>query len=153
MLLNEQQLYDTLVNYALISKNDNLDFLREIIDTPSFDTIENRRDFAVNYPETVKKVSKEYTRMSDNTLIINNSHEEFIKLNVGIYELTDYENGVSVYSKVRVVTNPQYFVFNVSSPLYEDIDLQSFKDDSPTVTYKNKFNSTQVKAIEQGITC
>lgn len=153
VLLNEQQLYDSLVNYALISKNDNLDFLREIIDTPSFDTIENRRDFAVNYPETVKKVSKEYTRMSDNTLIINNSHEEFIRLNDGIYELTDYENGVSVYSKVRVVTNPQYFVFNVSSPLYEDIDLQSFKDDSPAVTYKNKFNGNQVKAIEQGITC
>ena len=153
VLLNEQQLYDSLVNYALISKNDNLDFLREIIDTPSFDTIENRRDFAVNYPETVNKVSKEYTRMSDNTLIINNSHEEFIRLNDGIYELTDYENGVSVYSKVRVVTNPQYFVFNVSSPLYEDIDLQSFKDDSPAVTYKNKFNGNQVKAIEQGITC
>ena len=153
VLLNEQQLYDSLVNYALISKNDNLDFLREIIDTPSFDTIENRRDFAVNYPETVNKVSKEYTRMSDNTLIINNSHEEFIKLNDGIYELTDYENGVSVYSKVRVVTNPQYFVFNASSPLYEDIDLQSFKDDSPAVTYKNKFNGNQVKAIEQGITC
>lgn len=152
-LINDQQLYDALVNYSLISKNDNLDFLREIIETPSFDTIENRRDFAVNFPETVKKIDKEYTRMSDNTLIINNSHEEFIKLNDGIYELTDYENGVSVYSKVRVVTNPQYFVFNVSSPLYEDIDLQSFKDDSPAVTYKNKFNGNQVKAIEQGITC
>ena len=152
-LINDQQLYDALVNYSLISKNDNLDFLREIIETPSFDTIENRRDFAVNFPETVKKIDKEYTRMSDNTLVVNNSHEEFIKLNDGIYELTDYENGVSVYSKLRTVTNPQYFVFNVSSPLYEDIDLQSFKDDSPTVTYKNKFNSTQVKAIEQGITC
>ena len=152
-LINDQQLYDVLVNYSLISKNDNLDFLREIIETPSFDTIENRRDFAVNFPETVKKIDKEYTRMSDNTLVVNNSHEEFIKLNDGIYELTEYENGVSVYSKLRTVTNPQYFVFNVSSPLYEDIDLQSFKDDSPTVTYKNKFNSTQVKAIEQGITC
>ena len=152
-LINDQQLYDALVNYSLISKNDNLDFLRDIIETPSFDTIENRRDFAVNFPETVKKIDKEYTRMSDNTLVVNNSHEEFIKLNDGIYELTDYENGVSVYSKLRTVTNPQYFVFNVSSPLYEDIDLQSFKDDSPTVTYKNKFNSTQVKAIEQGITC
>lgn len=152
-LINDQQLYDALVNYSLISKNDNLDFLREIIETPSFDTIENRRDFAVNFPETVKKIDKEYTRMSDNTLVVNNSHEEFIKLNDGIYELTEYENGVSVYSKLRTVTNPQYFVFNVSSPLYEDIDLQSFKDDSPTVTYKNKFNSTQVKAIEQGITC
>ena len=152
-LINDQQLYDALVNYSLISKNDNLDFLRDIIETPSFDTIENRRDFAVNFPETVKKIDKEYTRMSDNTLVVNNSHEEFIKLNDGIYELTDYENGVSVYSKLRTVTNPQYFVFNASSPLYEDIDLQSFKDDSPTVTYKNKFNSTQVKAIEQGITC
>ena len=152
-LLNDQQLYDALVNYSLISKNDNLDFLRDIIETPSFDTIENRRDFAVNFPETVKKIDKEYTRVSDNTLVVNNSHEEFIKLNDGIYELTDYENGVSVYSKLRTVTNPQYFVFNVSSPLYEDIDLQSFKDDSPTVTYKNKFNSSQVKAIEQGITC
>ena len=152
-LINDQQLYDALVNYSLISKNDNLDFLRDIIETPSFDTIENRRDFAVNFPETVKKIDKEYTRMSDNTLVVNNSHEEFIKLNDGIYELTDYENGVSVYSKLRTVTNPQYFVFSASSPLYEDIDLQSFKDDSPTVTYKNKFNSTQVKAIEQGITC
>ena len=152
-LINDQQLYDALVNYSLISKNDNLDFLRDIIETPSFDTIENRRDFAVNFPETVKKIDKEYTRVSDNTLVVNNSHEEFIKLNDGIYELTDYENGVSVYSKLRTVTNPQYFVFNISSPLYEDIDLQSFKDDSPTVTYKNKFNSSQVKAIEQGITC
>ena len=153
VLLNEQQLYDSLVNYALISKNDNLDFLRETIDTPSFDTIENRRDFAVNYPESVNKVSKEYIRMSDNTLIINNSLEEFIKLNDGIYELTDYENGVSVYSKVRAVTNPQYFVFNVSSPLYEDVDLQSFKEESPSVVHNKKFNVSQVKAIEQGLTC
>ena len=153
VLSNDQQLYDSLVNYALISKNDNLDFLRETIDTPSFDTIENRRDFAVNYPESVNKVSKEYIRMSDNTLIINNSLEEFIKLNDGIYELTDYENGVSVYSKVRAVTNPQYFVFNVSSPLYEDVDLQSFKEESPSVVHNKKFNVSQVKAIEQGLTC
>ena len=152
-LLNNQQLYDALVNYSLISKNDNLDFLRETIDTISFDTIESRRDFAVNYPETVKKADKEYTRISDNTLILNNSHDEFIKLNDGIYELTNYENGVSVYSKLRVITNPQYFVFDVSSPMYEEVDLQDFKEQSPTITHNKKFNINQAKTVEQGITC
>ena len=152
-LLNDQQLYDALVNYSLISKNDNLDFLRETIDTISFDTIESRRDFAVNYPETVKKANKEYTRISDNTLILNNSHDEFIKLNDGIYELTNYENGVSVYSKIRAITNPQYFVFDVSSPLYEEVNLEDFKEQSPNITHNKKFNINQAKTVEQGITC
>ena len=152
-LLNDQQLYDALVNYSLISKNDNLDFLRETIDTISFDTIESRRDFAVNYPETVKKVDKEYTRLSDNTLILNNSHDEFIKLNDGMYELTNYENGVSVYSKIRAITNPQYFVFDVSSPLYEEVNLEDFKEQSPNITHNKKFNINQAKTVEQGITC
>lgn len=119
-------LYDNIVNYSLISKNPSLQAFREVKVDQVLNSIEDRRDFSFNYPETVQKVQEKYDRVSDSTVVMQNEVREFIRLNDGVYELTDYVDGVSVYSKLIGEVDSNFVLFNSSTPIIEDINLDEF---------------------------
>lgn len=156
VLQSEPILYSNLSQYALISKNENLGFLREFIKYEMFDEIENRRDVVVNHPETLSKVLKNYLKVSDDTLILNNSREEFIKTNEGIYELTDVDQDVSVYSKLEINTHPDYYLFNSSFPVnIEQVDTDSFRVNNDVIKpgYEILVSSKKLKDLEEESSC
>lgn len=131
VLQSEPILYNNLVNYALISKNQNLNFLQEFSSDVIMDTIETRRDFVTNNPQVLNRINRDYTKLTDYTVLLRNSNVEFIKLNDGIYELSTSDNGVSIYSKLVTGVNPNFYDFGLSYPIVEDVDVQSYKDASP----------------------
>lgn len=145
LLKTQPEIYEDLSNYALLSKNPNLEFLHEFGSEEIMDSIDTRRDYVVNYPESIEKFKGLYEKLTDNSILVKNSIDEFIKLNDGIYELSNMNDGVSLYSKIQMVTNPNYFVFYASTPIIEDVDLNSFKDVSELKDTENLFPDSNRK--------
>lgn len=154
-LQSQPILYDNLKNYALISKDNSLDFLRDYEVENVMSTIDNRRDFSINHPNSVEKYTGEYTKPSDNTVIVKNSNNEFIRMNDGIYEITNLSDGVSIYSKVVGNIDENFYRFNNTYPVVEDIDIESFKDLTDEELNRKTLNISdkRLKQTEDRLSC
>ena len=86
---------------------------------------------------------------------IQNSNDEFIRLNDGVYELTSADNGVSVYSKVDGETDPHYYIFGASSSTVEEINTDSFKQQSSAKVFEKVYSISQanLKDSQDEISC
>lgn len=154
VLQSEPILYENLKNYSLVSKNPNLSIFREF-DRPGINDINNRRDFVLNNPESVEKFQRDFERVGESSVITKNSNDEFIRLNDGVYELTSTDNGVSVYSKVDGETDPYYYIFGASSSTVEEINTDSFKQQSSAKVFEKVYSisQTNLKDSQDEISC
>lgn len=140
VLQSEPILYENLVQYSYLSKNNSLEFLNENIMDELVETRDTRREFVINNPETLTKFTGETVEVGNSSLVTQNSTEEFIRTSDGIYEITNIQDGVSVYSKVELNLDPYFYTFGMSEPIIEEID---------TIPYKNEIPS---KVIEKATT-
>lgn len=126
---------ENLKQYSLLSRQmPNLAEQEETV----IQTKTNRRDAAVNNPQTVKKFDGQLYNIDDNTLILKNSVEEFINVKGDIFENVENDGNLSMYSKLDK-NNSNYNVFDVKEPQTE-LQLSEY---SYLNTQPEKFTSTK----------
>lgn len=147
--LENDDMFPFLQAYSAISKDTSLEFLMpEQVDEALID-IQDRRDFVVNNPEYIDKFTKPLTKVDNTTAVVKNSKEEFIKLNDGLYELTDFRDGVSIYSLLNNVSDPAYYVFNTSKPVVNtDVNVESYESSNTDLNLSDKSKISQ-KMVNQ----
>lgn len=152
----EDELLPFLQAYSAISRDSSLEFLMpEQVDEAVID-IQDRRDFVINNPQSLEKFTKPYTKVDVSTIVIKNSKDEFVKLNDGIYELTDFRNGVSVYSKLNNVADPNYLVFNAAKPIVNvDVNAESFESTNSDLNMvdRSKVGQSETDAMIENMIC
>jgi hypothetical protein len=155
-LLSEEGIFPSLQAYSAISKDDSLSFLMpEQLDEALID-IQDRRDYVVNHPESLEKYTKPYTKVDTVTAIVKNGVEEFIKLNDGIYELTDARDGVGIYSLLNSVFDSSYYVMNTSKPMVNtEIKIESYESSNTdsSLTNKSKISEATTNRMLENRVC
>jgi len=98
---------DNLRQYSLISKQ--MPNLR--VD----DINENQRDLTVNNPQTLEDYKKDLFRVNDNTIILKDNIETFVKVNGEIYENVETDSNLSVFAKIETEKS-DYYQYNIKQP-------------------------------------
>ena len=98
---------DNLRQYSLISK--------QMSDLKVDDINENQRDLTVNNPQTLEDYKKDLFRVNDNTIILKDNIETFVKVNGEIYENVETDSNLSVFAKIETPTS-DYYQYNIKQP-------------------------------------
>ena len=98
---------DNLRQYSLLSK--------QMSDLKVDDINENQRDLTVNNPQNLEDYKKDLFRVNDNTIILKDNIETFVKVNGEIYENVETDSNLSVFAKVETPTS-DYFQYNIKQP-------------------------------------
>ena len=156
VLLQEESIFPMLQAYASITKDKSMEFLMpQELDETTID-IQARRDYVLNNPQSVDKFLKPYTRVDTVTAVVKNSKDEFIQLNDGIYELSDFRNGVSIYSKLGNISDPNYYVFNMAKPVVNtDINSETFESSNTEIQLidKSKISQSEANSMKESKMC
>ena len=116
-IMKGDDMFELLQAYSALSKDASMEYLIPETLTPTIIDVQIRRDAAVNHPESVLKLKGPSTRVDENNILVKNSTEEFIRLGDGIYELTDFKEGVGVYTKLNYPVDNNFYVFNHAEPI------------------------------------
>jgi len=98
---------DNLRQYSLISK--------QMPNLKVDDINENQRDLTVNNPQTLENYKKDLFRVNDNTIILKDNIETFVKVNGEIYENVETDSNLSVFAKIETPTS-DYYQYNIKQP-------------------------------------
>ena len=98
---------DNLRQYSLISK--------QIPDLQVDDINENPRDLVVNNPKTLENYKKDLFRVNEDTIILKDSVETFIKVNDEIYENVEVKGNLSTFAKIKTEKS-DYYQYNIKQP-------------------------------------
>jgi hypothetical protein len=98
---------DNLRQYSLLSK--------QMPDLKVDDINENQRDLTVNNPQTLEDYKKDLFRVNDNTIILKDNTETFVKVNGEIYENVETDSNLSVFAKIETPIS-DYFQYNIKQP-------------------------------------
>ena len=155
-ILNDVVLTPYLQRYSAISKDTTLEFLiPETVGETLLD-IQDRRDYTMNNPTILEIFNGSFEKYDPNTAVLKNTKDEFLRLKDGIYELTDSDRGISVYSKLPQISDPNYFVFNVAKPILQnDVSANMFETVGQELETTNKsgVSKSEVKTLEEARTC
>ena len=110
-------MFDLLQVYSALSKDRSLEFILPTDTVGAIEDISVRRDLAVNHPETVPTVKGNYTRVDEGNILVKNSTQEFLKIEDGLYELTDFQEGMGIYTKLEYPEDNNFYVFNQAEPV------------------------------------
>jgi len=98
---------DNLRQYSLLSK--------QMPNLKVDDINENQRDLIVNNPQNLEDYKKDLFRVNDNTIILKDNIETFVKVNGEIYENVETDSNLSVFAKVETPTS-DYYQYNIKQP-------------------------------------
>lgn len=98
---------DNLRQYSLLSK--------QMPNLKVDDINENQRDLIVNNPQTLEEYKKDLFRVNDNTIILKDNIETFVKVNGEIYENVETDNNLSVFAKIETPIS-DYYQYNIKQP-------------------------------------
>lgn len=114
-----------LAEYNVISKNLNLDLPLPEERYQDINTQLEQRQRAVNNPESVKKVSGQYTYLKDEVLAVKNESETFLRTPIGIFEkIFEFEN-IKFYGKLDTDSKKGYKKVSVEAP-FSDINFKEY---------------------------
>lgn len=100
-----------LSDYSVISKN--IPNLKE-------EVVEDDRITAVNNINSLKKPTSQVTQVDNNTVLVKNESENFINYKNDVYELKNKEGNNSVYTKLNVVKDLNYYQVEVETQEYTE---------------------------------
>lgn len=100
-----------LSDYSVISKN--IPNLKE-------EAVEDDRITAVNNINSLKKPTSQVTQVDNNTVLVKNESENFINYKNDVYELKNKEGNNSVYTKLNVVKDLNYYQVEVETQEYTE---------------------------------
>lgn len=133
---------DNLRQYSLLSK--------QIPNLKVDDINENQRDLTVNNPQTIEDYKKDLFRVNDNTIILKDNIETFVKVNGEIYENVETDSNLSVFAKIEIPIS-DYYQYNIKQPKtniklsdYNYLATQEELFTSPK-KYLNKEEKNQIK--------
>lgn len=98
---------DNLRQYSLLSK--------QMPNLQVDDVNENQRDLIVNNPQTLEDYKKDLFRINDNTIILKDNTETFVKVNGEIYENVETDSNLSVFAKIEIPIS-DYYQYNIKQP-------------------------------------
>jgi len=102
---------DNLRQYSLISK--------QMPDLAVEEINENPRDLVVNNPQTIENYKKDLFRVNEDTIILKDNVETFIKVNGEIYENVEVKGDLSTFAKIKVErdgVSEDYYQYNIKPP-------------------------------------
>jgi hypothetical protein len=139
-----------LAEYNIISDSLNLDMPLPEEKYEDINTQLEQRQKAVNNPDSVKKVSGQYTYLKDGVLAAKNESETFVKTPIGIFEkIFEFEN-IKFYGKLETDKKKGYKKVNVEAP-FSDINFKdySYLANSPESfkTSKNYYSKKELNDI------
>lgn len=79
------------------------------------ETKQVRRDAILNSPQNLEKYQGQYHKLNDNSLILKNSGEEFIKVGGNIFEAVDTDGNLTLYSRLNSMVG-EYYTFENEAP-------------------------------------
>lgn len=100
---------DNLRQYSLISK--------QMPDLEVEETNENPRDLVINNPQTLENYKKDLFRVNEDTIILKDNVETFIKVNDEIYENVEIKGNLSIFAKIKTENEAKnYYQYNIKPP-------------------------------------
>jgi len=111
---------------------------------------ENQRDLTVNNPQTLEDYKKDLFRVNEDTIILKDNVETFIKVNDEIYENVEVKGNLSTFAKIKTEKS-DYYQYNIKQPKtniklsdYNYLSTQEELFTSPK-KYLNKEEKDQIK--------
>lgn len=118
------QTFENLKQYSIISKNKTMQDLFEFEndDIRRHNAAENQRYYYSNNFSQMESFKGNY-EVSGNTLVANNSSDNFIRVKEGLFERVGQTNGVYVYGKQQIIENPNFnnYEYKLESP---NVDME-----------------------------
>lgn len=118
------QTFENLKQYSIISKNKTMQDLFEFENdgVRRHNAAENQRYYYSNNFSQMESFKGDY-EVSDNTLVANNSSDNFIRVKEGLFERVGQTNGVYVYGKQQIIENPNFnnYEYKLESP---NVDME-----------------------------
>jgi len=109
---------NNLRQYSLISK--------QMPDLEVEEINENPRDLVVNNPQTLENYKKDLFRVNEDTIILKDNIETFIKVNDEIYENVEVKGNLSTFAKIKTENEAKdYYQYNIKPPK-TDIRLSDY---------------------------
>jgi hypothetical protein len=113
------QTFENLKQYSIISKNKTMQDLFEFENDGirRHNAAENQRYYYSNNFSQMESFKGDY-EVSGNTLVANNSSDNFIRVKEGLFERVGQINGVYVYGKQQIIENPNFnnYEYKLESP-------------------------------------
>ena len=113
------QTFENLKQYSIISKNKTMQDLFEFENDGirRHNAAENQRYYYSNNFSQMESFKGDY-EVSGNTLVANNSSDNFIRVKEGLFERVGQTNGVYVYGKQQIIENPNFnnYEYKLESP-------------------------------------
>lgn len=118
------QTFENLKQYSIISKNKTMQDLFEFENDGirRHNAAENQRYYYSNNFSQMESFKGDY-EVSGNTLVANNSSDNFIRVKEGLFERVGQTNGVYVYGKQQIIENPNFnnYEYKLESP---NVDME-----------------------------
>lgn len=118
------QTFENLKQYSIISKNKTMQDLFEFENdgVRRHNAAENQRYYYSNNFSQMESFKGDY-EVSGNTLVANNSSDNFIRVKEGLFERVGQTNGVYVYGKQQIIENPNFnnYEYKLESP---NVDME-----------------------------
>lgn len=131
-LVDGVKLGEELADYSVISKN-MPNFKQEIFEA-------NERLWAVNNKNSLKIPTTQITQVDRNMLVAKNETADFISYNGDVYELKNKEESDSVYTKLNLQEDLNYYQTEIQTQEYVDqikLNQQNLENyNSPKKLYK-----------------
>lgn len=118
-----KNLSDNLTNYSISSKN--MPSLANNFGEDIIDTLDSQRALAVNYPETVEKVSSESVRINEDIIIAKNNLQQFIRVGNEVYESYETADGLNMFVKLPP-RNPNFNQYKIT-PSKTEFKLKDYQ--------------------------
>ena len=137
-----------LAEYNIISNNLNLDLPLEEEQYRDKNTQYEERQKAVNNPDSVEKVTGQYTYLKDGILAVKNEGATFVKTPIGIFEKIFEFANIKFYGKLDTDTNKGYKKIVAEAP-FSDINFNDYMylETTPEV-FKNSKNYYSRKELD-----
>lgn len=116
---------------------------------------QSKRDALYNNPESISPFKGQYSKLSDNEIIIKNTSEEFLKVDGEIYEFLEKNGNLSLFAKVGRNTS-NYNVVNLEKPS-SNVNLEAFAylETKPEtfIKTKNLLSKEERQNVEENFEC
>jgi len=143
-----ESLKESLAQYDTISKHLNLGLESNLDNYEEFKSENEQRVYAVNNPNSVPKLTGEYTYIEEGILAAKNEPNTFVRTPIGVFELLYEMGNVKFFTKLPD-SNTNYKISEIEKPL-TDIDFNKYAYLQNTVDlFKESKNSYTKKELEQ----
>jgi len=119
-----EELTEVLAQYDALSRHLNLGLESKLDTYEDFNTENAQRVNAVNNPDSVPKLTGEYTYVEEGILAAKNEANAFVRTPVGVFELVYEVNNVKFFNKLPDA-DPNYKLYELEKPL-TNVDFNNY---------------------------